>query len=47
MKHYKISKLLNDSTVPESLTEKELKKMIYQVVNILSTQIKFGLKFLC
>ena len=39
MEHYKISKLLNDSTVPKFVTINGSKQMIYQVVNILLTKI--------
>ena len=39
MEHYKISKLLNDSTVPTFVPKKWIEVIIYQVVNILLTKI--------
>ena len=39
MEHYKISKLLNDSTVSKFVTKNGLNWMIYQMVNILLTKI--------
>ena len=40
MEHCKISKLSNDSTVSKFVIKKNgLKQMIYQVVNILLTEI--------
>ena len=39
MKHYKKSKLLNDSTVWKFVTKNGSKQMNYQVVKILSTKI--------
>ena len=38
MGHYKISKLLDDSTVSKFVTKKWVEVMIYQVVNIISTK---------
>ena len=35
MKRYKISKLLNDSTVSKLVTKNGLKEVIYEMVNIL------------
>ena len=39
MEHYKIYKLLNDSTVSKFVTKKWVGVIIYQVVNILLTKI--------
>ena len=39
MGHYKISKLLDDSTVSKLVTKKWVEVMIYQVINIISTKI--------
>ena len=39
MEHYKISKLLKDSTVSKFVTKNGSKEMIYQVVNILPAEI--------
>ena len=39
MKHYNISKLLNDLTVSNFVTKKMDKKMIYLVISILLTNI--------
>ena len=39
MEHYKVSKLLNDSTRSKFVTKNGSKEMIYEVVNILMTKI--------
>ena len=39
MEHYKISKLLNDSSVTKFVAKKWIEVMIYQVVNILLTKM--------
>ena len=39
MQYYKISKLLNDSTVSKFTTKNGSKKMIYQVFSIMLTKI--------
>ena len=39
MEDYKISKLVNDSTVSKYVTKNGSKQMIYQVVNTVLTEI--------
>ena len=46
MKHYKLAKQLSESTVSLFVTKYGLKKVLYQLVNILLTKIQ-GLKRQC
>ena len=46
MEHYKISKLLNDSSISKFMTKNVSKLMNYQVVNILLTKI-LGINLQC
>ena len=46
MEHYKISKLLNDSSISKFMAKNVSKLMNYQVVNILLTKI-LGINLQC
>ena len=46
MEHYKISKLLNDSSISKFMIKNVSKLMNYQVVNILLTKI-LGINLQC